>query len=157
MRLVHNSQDNLAFKRVINEPKRGVGSKSVEKLETLAQINSMSMMEALWDGGGIEILSGKSAESVEMFSRTIKKYSDQKDESRISEIYDGLLRDSGYMEALEAQNTVEAKSRIENLMEFKSVIYDFEEQNEDGTYEEFLEKIALLTDVDNHDSDEDAL
>lgn len=157
MRLVHNSQDNLAFKRVINEPKRGVGSKSVEKLETLAQINSMSMMEALWDGGGIEILSGKSAENVEMFSRTIKKYSDQKDESSISEIYDGLLRDSGYMEALEAQNTVEAKSRIENLMEFKSVIYDFEDQNEDGTYEEFLEKIALLTDIDNHDSDEDAV
>ncbi|MDO4481479.1 MAG: UvrD-helicase domain-containing protein, partial [Bacillota bacterium] len=157
MRLVLNSRDNLAFKRVINEPKRGVGGKSVEKLETLAQISNMSMLEALWDSGGIEMLSSKSAESVEAFSLMIKKYSEMKNVSRISEIYDGILKDSGYMEALEAQNTVEAKSRIENLMEFKSVIYDFEDQNEDGTYEEFLEKISLLTDIDNFDSGEDAV
>ncbi|MBR6700497.1 MAG: UvrD-helicase domain-containing protein [Firmicutes bacterium] len=157
MRLIHNNKDNLAFKRVINEPKRGVGDKSIEKIEMLAQVNGTSMMGALTDEGGIQILSAKSADSVVGFIKMIIKYSEQKDKEKISVIYDGILKDSGYMETLEAQNTIEAKSRIENLMEFKSVIYDFEDQQPDGTFEEFLEKIALLTDVDNHDNSEDAV
>ena len=157
MRLIHNKKDNLAFKRVINEPKRGVGDKSIEKIEMLAQVSGISMMGALADEGGIQILTNKSADSVDGFLKMINKYAEQKDQEKISVIYDGILKDSGYMEALEAQNTIEAKSRIENLMEFKSVIYDFEDQQPEGTFEEFLEKIALLTDVDNHDSNEDAV
>ncbi len=157
LRLIHNPQDNLAFKRVINEPKRGVGDRTVEKIETLAQINGMGMLDALGKAGGIQALTNKAADAVTEFAKTIKKCTEMIGEANLSEIYDTVLNQSGYMEALEAQNTVEAKSRIENLMEFKSVIYDFEDHNPEGTLEEFLEKISLLTDIDNRDADENAV
>ena len=157
MRLVHNPADNLAFKRIINEPKRGMGGKSIEKVELLAQVNGMGMFEVLHSGPAMDVISNKSADAVAEFTETICKYAREKNEKKISEIYEGLLQDSGYMKNLEEQNTVEAKSRIENLLEFKSVIYDFEDQNPEGSYEEFLEKIALFTDVDNHNKEEDAV
>ena len=157
LRLIHNPQDNLAFKRVINEPKRGVGDRTVEKIETLAQINGMGMLDALGKAGGIQALSNKAADAVTEFAKAIRKCTAMIGEAKLSEIYDTILDESGYMAALEAQNTVEAKSRIENLMEFKSVIYDFEDHNPEGTLEEFLEKISLLTDIDNRDADENAV
>ena len=76
---------------------------------------------------------------------------------KLSDIYDGLLVRSGYLKALEDQNTIEAESRIENLMEFKSVIYDYEKEEPEITLAEFMERIALMADVDNHDSDENAV
>lgn len=157
LRLIQNPQDNLAFKRAINEPKRGVGEKSVEKIEALANINGMGMLDALSKGGGIQALPNKCADNVTKFAVLIMTCAEMMANAKISEIYDKVLNDSGYLEALEAQNTIEARGRIENLMEFKSGIYDFEDQNPDGTLEEFMEKIALLTDIDNRDPDENAV
>ena len=76
---------------------------------------------------------------------------------KISDLYDGLLVNSGYLKALEDQHTIEADSRIENLMEFKSVIYTYEEEDPNMSLAEFMERIALLAEVDNHDSDENAV
>lgn len=157
LRLIQNPQDNLAFKRAINEPKRGVGEKSVEKLEALASINQMGMLDVLSKGGGIQALPNKCADNVTKFAVLIMRCAEMQGQAKISEIYDKVLNESGYLEALEAQNTIEAKGRIENLMEFKSGIYDFEDQNPDGTLEEFMEKIALLTDIDNRNPDENAV
>ena len=76
---------------------------------------------------------------------------------RISYLYDELLIKTGYIKDLEEQNTLEAESRIENLMEFKSVIYDYEKNDPNITLPEFMERIALLAEVDNHDADENAV
>ena len=76
---------------------------------------------------------------------------------RISDLYDELLVKTGYLKDLEDQNTLEAESRIENLMEFKSVIYDYENNDPNITLPEFMERIALLAEVDNHDADENAV
>ena len=76
---------------------------------------------------------------------------------RISDLYDELLVKTGYLKDLEEQNTLEAESRIENLMEFKSVIYDYEKNDPNITLPEFMERIALLAEVDNHDADENAV
>ena len=157
MRLIQNPNDNISFRRVINEPKRGIGDKSLEKLDVLAGLTDVSIFEVLEKGDGLEALSGKAEVNARQFVNMIRKFSEERNVRKISEIYDDLLRESGYMQSLEAQNTIEAAGRIENLMEFKSVIYDFEDQDPDGTYEEFLEKIALLTDVDNRDDSEDAV
>ncbi len=157
MRLIQNPNDNISFRRVINEPKRGIGDKSIEKLDLLAGLSDVSIFGILEKGDGLEALSGKAEVNARQFVNMIRKFSEDRNERKISEIYDDLLRESGYMQSLEAQNTIEAAGRIENLMEFKSVIYDFEDQDPDGTYEEFLEKIALLTDVDNRDDGEDAV
>ena len=156
MRLVSNPYDELALLRVINSPKRGIGPTTVEKLKGIAKTYEMSLFEILMIEDIISTLSAKAYNGIKAFTEAVFEYHREIDNLKVSDIYDGLLVKTGYLKALEEQKTVEAEGRIENLMEFKSVIYDFE--NEDQlSLAEFLEKIALLSDVDNHDSEEDAV
>lgn len=156
LRLVSNPDDEIALMRVINVPKRGLGPTTVGKLKTMSDVLGISMFEALKDPQVMDTFSAKVRKAVTEFVHIIDEYNQEKDNLRVSDIYDGLLVNSGYLKNYEDQNTVEAEGRIENLMEFKSVIYDFEEKEELPLHE-FLEKIALLSDVDNHDAEEDAV
>ncbi|MGI6751971.1 MAG: ATP-dependent helicase [Anaerovoracaceae bacterium] len=157
MRLVQNFSDDLALARIINEPKRGVGEKTMERIRALASIKGKGLFETLLEPDVIDSLPGKSAHSVGKMVKTIEGLAKEKDNLRVSDIYDELLVNTGYLKSLEDQNTVEAESRIENLMEFKSVIYDYEEENNPSGLPQFMEKIALMADVDNHDKTEDAV
>ena len=157
MRLVQNKADDLALVRVINEPKRGIGGKTLEKLQTLARVREQSLFDVLMDREIIDSLSAKASKGITEFADMIRSFSEEKDNMKLSDLYDGLLVSSGYMKALEDQNTLEAESRIENLMEFKSVIYDYETEDPNISLAEFMERIALLADVDNHDSSENAV
>lgn len=157
MRLVQNNADDLALMRIINEPKRGIGGKTIEKLQTLASVRNESMFDVLTDREVVDSFSSKVSANIEAFTAMISSYSDEKDTMKVSDLYDGLLVNSGYLKSLEIQETLEAESRIENLMEFKSVIRDYETEDPNITLAEFMERIALLADVDNHDADEDAV
>lgn len=157
MRLVLNKADALAINRVINEPKRGIGGKTIEKLSALAMVRNESLFDTLADRDVVASFSNKVATSINQFVDMLESLSAEKDNMRVSDIYDALLVRSGYMKALEDQNTLEAESRLENLMEFKSVIYDYENENPNITLAEFLENVALLAEVDNHNPDEDAV
>ena len=157
LRLVQNKADDLALIRIINEPKRGIGGKTLEKLRTLAAVRQESIFNTLMDREVISSFSSKISSNIESFTELINSYSSEKENLRISDIYDGLLVKSGYLKALEEQNTLEAESRIENLMEFKSVIYNYEDEDPNITLPEFMERIALLAEVDNHDAGENAV
>lgn len=157
MRLVQNPLDDVAFVRIINEPKRGIGEKTVEKLRTLAEVRNKSLFEILLDDEVIMNLPAKAVISVRNMVETIIQYSNEKENLRVSDIYDGLLVKTGYLKALEDANTVEAESRIENIMEFKSVIYDYEKDDAQLSLSDFMEKIALVAEVDNHDENENAV
>ena len=157
MRLVQNRADDLALVRIINEPKRGVGGKTLEKLRTLAQVRGVSLFDVLLDDDVISSFSSKVSENLRTLSGLIESYGIERDNMKISDLYDGLLVNSGYMKALEDQHTVEAESRLENLMEFKSVIMGYEKEDPNMNLAEFMERIALLADVDNHDSEENAV
>lgn len=157
MRLVLNPSDDLALARIINEPKRGIGAKTVEKIRALAQVRGESMLETLCDQEIVGSFSLKAADGIRKMTEVIRMYSSEKDNLRVSDIYDALLVKTGYLEALEGQKTVEADSRIENLLEFKSVIYDYENGNPQLSLGEFMEKIVLLAEVDNHNPDENAV
>ena len=157
LRLIQNHADDLALMRVINEPKRGIGGKTVDKLRTLATVRNESIFDVLGDMEVISSLSSKVSRNIEAFRELIDAYSSEKDDMKISDLYDGVLVKSGYLKALEDQNTLEAESRIENLLEFKSVIYDYEKEDPNITLAEFMERIALLAEVDNHDADENAV
>lgn len=156
MRLVANPADELALSRVINSPKRGIGQATVEKIRVFAQNSGMTMFEAFADEEVRASMSAKAGKAAKEFTDVIKLYHEEAANLRVSDIYDGLLEKSGYLKYLEEQNTPEAEGRMENLLEFKSVIYDFE-QEEELSISDFLERIALLSDVDNHDSSEDAV
>ncbi len=161
MRLVQNPYDDLSLERIINEPKRGVGAKTLEKLRALALVTQKSILETLEDEDITDGLGGKAGESLKELVKVIKGLSDKRDNLRISDIYDGLLVKTGYLQSLKAQNTIESESRIENLLEFKSVIYDYEKQKElegeEGSLHDFMESIALMAEVDNFDPDENAV
>ena len=157
MRLVQDKDDDLALVRIINEPKRGIGAKTLDKFRTLAAVRGESLFDVLKDEEVVASLSTKTAEAVAGFVQVIEDYRNERENLRVSDIYDGLLEKSGYLAALDAQDTVEAASRTENLLEFKSVIYDFEEEDRNITLDEFMERIALMADIDNHDPNEDAV
>ena len=157
MRLVVNPKDDMAFLRIINEPKRGIGPKSIEKLKVLAEVQGKSMMEAISDPEVAAGLPAKAGVSVMNMAQVIELCREERYNLRISDIYDLLLVRTGYLKSLEDQNTIEAEGRIENLMDFKSFIYDFEKekeaQGEEATLEEFLEKIATDGDADKYQSE----
>ncbi len=157
MRLVQNPADDLALTRIINEPKRGIGEKTLEKLQTLANVRGESLFSVLCDPEIRAGLPGKAVASVGEMVEAISEYHEERANLRVSDIYDALLVRTGYMKALELQNTIEAEGRLENLMEFKSVIYDYEKEDPQISLEEFMEKIALMSDIDNHDPNEDAV
>ena len=157
MRLVQNTADDLSLTRIINEPKRGIGEKTLEKLRALASVRNESMFDALTDDDIVEGLPSKAVDSIREMIATLGQFSREKDNLKVSDIYDGLLVRTGYVRNLEQQNTVEAEGRIENLLEFKSVIYDYEKENPQMSLAEFMEKIALMAEIDNHDAGENAV
>lgn len=157
MRLAQNPADDLALTRIINEPKRGIGAKTLEKLQTLAEVRGVSLFETLMDDEVISSLSAKASKGIRQMVEIIQEYSREQENLKVSDIYEGILDKTGYRKALEEQNTLEAEGRLENLMEFKSVIYDYEKGDMDLSLSDFMERIALLAEVDNHDENENAV
>ena len=171
MRLIVNPKDELSLRRIINEPKRGVGEKTLEKLAAFARVRGESILESLKDEEVLSTLPGRAYDSVKELVETLTLLRDERDNLRVSDVYDQLLMRTGYLKALEDENTVESEGRIENLMEFKSVIYDYEndpaaagdmddpegEGPQAPTVEGFMEKLALMAEVDNHDENQDAV
>lgn len=157
MRLVANPMDDIAFDRVVNSPKRGIGKATMDKIKSVANYCEKSIFQYVESEAIADTLSGKAARGMNEFLEIIREYSEEKENLRVSDIYEGLLIKSGYLKALEDQRTAEADGRIENLMEFKSVIYEFENRDSKLELDEFLEKLALLSDVDNHDSEANAV
>lgn len=184
MHLVENPSDDVAMARIINEPKRGLGPKSLGGIVSYAKAYKLSIFEALKEQEVLGSLSRKSRAAVEDLVTMLDELGAEQDNMELSDIYDNLIRRSGYLTALEAENTVEADARIENILELRSVIAEFEEKaagsvltdeedefreerdrlREDGfdvkeptLLQSFLEKIALLSDIDNRDESEDAV
>ncbi len=157
MRLIVNPNDEMSFNRVINEPKRGIGAKTIEKLKALAMVRNESLFDTLCDEEIIAGLPTKAQDSVRNMVEVIELCRNERENLRISDIYDNLLVRTGYMKSLEEQNTVESEGRIENLLDFKSFIYDFEKEMQDAgeqaTLEEFLEKVATNGDADKYQTD----
>ena len=155
LRLIQNSADNLSLKRIINEPKRGIGKTSLEKIEALAEQNGISMYEVIKhsDEYGLNRVFLNSRE----FVNVIEDLKEKKEEMVISELIKTTLRKSGYTKALEAENTIEAENRIENLEEFLTVAIEFEEQSAENSLSEFLEGITLSSDLDNVEETEETV
>lgn len=128
MRLVVNPKDDMSLRRIINEPKRGVGEKTLDKLAAYASIRGESMLEALGSEEVLATLPGKAYRDVKDMVEIINLCRNEQENLRVSDIYDQLLVKTGYLASLEREKSIEAEGRIENLMEFKTVIYDYEQE-----------------------------
>ena len=155
LRLIFNSADNLSLKRIINEPKRGVGKTSLDTVQETADKNGISMYEVIKNSAqfGLNRVYTNTREFVEQMEYLKAK----KDEMKISDLIKETLNKTGYTKALELENTIEAQSRIQNLDEFLTVAIEFEEEFAENSLAEFLEGITLTTDLDNADTSEDSV
>lgn len=155
LRLIQNGSDNLSLKRIINEPKRGIGKTSLEKVEQLAEQNGVSMYEVIKNAEqyGLNRVYLNSRE----FVNTIEELKEEKENLTISELIKKTLKKTGYTKALENENTIEAENRIENLEEFLTVAIEFEEEFAENSLSEFLEGITLSSDLDNVEETEDVV
>ncbi len=155
LRLIHNTADNLSLKRIINEPKRGIGKMSLDRVQEISENSGIPMYEIIKDADKYE-LSRVYAYSRE-FIEQIEYLREQKDKIKISDLIKETLNKTGYTKALELENSVEAETRIENLEEFLTVAIEFEEQEADNTLAEFLENITLSSDIDGMENQEDSV
>ena len=155
LRLIQNSSDNLSLRRIINEPKRGIGKTSLDKIESLANESGNSMYEIIKraDEFGLNRVYLNSRE----FINAIEELRQLKEKLPVSELIKETLKKSGYTKALEAENTIEAENRIENLNEFLTVAIEFEEEEAENRLSEFLEGITLSSDIDNLEEQEESV
>ncbi|MCI2255006.1 DNA helicase PcrA [Domibacillus sp. PGB-M46] len=147
LRLIANPDDDISLSRVINVPKRGLGSTSLDKIARYAQENDISMFRALAEVDFIG-LSGKAANAAADFRDLIHVYTQQQEYLSVSELVEEVIDRTGYVDMLAAEKTIEAQTRIENIEEFLSVTKSFEESNEDKTLIAFLTDLALVADID---------
>ena len=153
--MIFNSADNLSLKRIINEPKRGVGKTSLDAVQENAEKNNISMYDVIKRAAefGLNRVYTNTREFIEQIEYLRAK----KDEMKISDLIKETLNKTGYTKALELENTIEAQSRIQNLDEFLTVAIEFEDEFADNGLAEFLEGITLTTDLDNADTAEDSV
>ena len=155
LRLIQNDNDNLSLKRIINEPKRGIGKTSLDKVEQLAEAAETSMYDVIKkaDEYGLNRVFLNSRE----FVNVIEELKSKKDELSVSEMIKLTLKKTGYIKALEQENTIEAENRIANLDELLNVAIEFEEEFAENSLQEFLEGITLSSDLDNMEEQEDSV
>ncbi|WP_456272585.1 DNA helicase PcrA [Bacillus sp. AK031] len=153
LRLVANPDDDISLQRVINVPKRGIGSTSLDKIARYAQMNDLSMIQALEEADFIG-LSAKITKSVIEFKELVKGYTQMQEYLSVTELVEEILEKSGYREMLKAEKSIEAQSRLENIDEFLSVTKSFEDTNDDKSLVAFLTDLALVADIDKLDDDD---
>ncbi len=147
LRLIANPSDNISLKRVINEPKRGIGKTSLDNIEEISYQTGLSMYEVIKKAGeyGLNRVAANAKEFIDL----IEEMRQRQEELEISELLQMVLKQSGYIKALELENTVEAESRLQNIEELVTVAMEFEEEFVDNSLNEFLESISLSSDIDS--------
>jgi len=156
LRVVHNFSDSISLGRIINEPKRGIGAATMEKAAEIASIQNVSVYEVIAHADAYDVLSRPALKLLE-FAKMINGFRKLKDTLSITQLTERIMRDSGYVPMLEKEDTVEARTRLENLQEFMSVVAEHEKQNPDATLSSLLEEISLIADIDAYDEDVDSV
>ena len=156
LRVIQNPMDNISLKRIINEPKRGIGKTTVEKAEEVANSRETSIFSIISTADSIPTLT-RPAAKLKYFVDMINMISAQKETLTVTALLEEVLDKTGYVKVLELEDTIEAQSRLENIKELLSVAVEFEKNAEVKTLEAFLENISLVSDIDNYDEDQDAV
>lgn len=138
LKLIYNHNDDNSLTRIINVPKRGIGLKSIENLNTKAMLEEKSLYDSL------------STQKELDFKRLIDDLSKKSETMSLTELVDCILNDSKMKEELELEKTIESEVRLENLEEFKSITKSFEESKGIVSLGEFLEEISLVSDVEEY-------
>jgi DNA helicase-2/ATP-dependent DNA helicase PcrA len=148
LQVIDNAYDAVSLTRIANRPRRGIGDASLARLQTFADAQAISLWEALEraDEAGVGAAPLK---AVERFRTLMQSSMAGALELSVSELLERVLEKSGYLESLEAERTVEAQGRIENLLELVGVTREYQERSDEPTLSEFLQQISLYSDQDD--------
>lgn len=149
LKTIDNGRDDLAVKRIINIPKRGIGAATIAKVQDYADLHEISFYEALCQADEVTGLTSKTAEKLKPFVNLINVFRSKVDFYGIKELLEDVIETTGYVKELEASDEEDAEARIENIDELISKAVAFEETHDQPTLGEFLEEVALVADIDN--------
>lgn len=152
LKIIANSTDNLAVKRIINVPRRGIGDTTIDRIDQYAFQNNKSFFEALSDVSFIPELT-RSAKKVTDFFWLIVNFKSYK--GSLVELLHSILNQTGYRKELILEDTEEAKDRLSNIDELVSKLTDYEANAKEPNLNEFLEEVSLIADVDQYDENTD--
>lgn len=153
--VISNPNDNVRLRRIINEPKRGIGETTINNLFEISSRLGESIFEVMESSDEYTALS-RSSSKLKLFSKMIKCFMALREQNTLVELFRIVMNESGYIQSLE--NDEKRDERIENLDELYSTIARYEEENGDyATLEGFLEEVALLSDIDNYNAELDTV
>lgn len=153
LRLVTNPDDDLSFERIVNEPRRGIGPTSVERLRAYASANDLSYFDAIDQIENTNV-PRRAASSLIHFQSDMMNVIKQQEFLSIRELVEQILEVTGYRDMLEKEQTIEAQTRLENIDEFLSVTEEFDQSSEDdANLVDFLTDLALVADIDSLDEE----
>ena len=148
LKTIDNARDDLAVRRIINVPKRGIGATTLNRVADYAAEQNLSFYNALKMADDIPTL-GKSAAKIHPFVNFIQVMRSKLELISVSELLQEIIDETGYVKELEAEGTEEAQARIENIDELISKVVTYEEGEEHPTLSGFLEEVALVADIDS--------
>ena len=154
--VIANPSDTVRLRRIVNNPARKIGGKTLDTVARLAAEEGIGEFEIIARARQYGELA-RAHDALESFAQLIQGLRELSRDCSLSDLYEAVLEKSGYLQALQHQNTQEAQGRIDNIMELKSNIAEFESTHENGSLAEFLEEIALFTDIDRYDQQADAV
>lgn len=154
LKTIDNGQDDLAVRRIINIPKRGIGAASINKVALYAQEQEISFYDALCVAEQVPGL-GKAAAKIRPFVLFIQSMKAKEKLLSVADLLQEVIETTGYVRELEAEGTDEAEARIENIDELISKAVDYAEGEEAPTLNGFLENVALVADIDSFDENSD--
>ena len=145
LKAINNPEDDVAWGRIINVPRRGIGDRTIQRIQTFAAEQGMSLFAAVENASVIPGLSKKSAASLSAFSVLMDSFADYASKHSVAQLLQKILDDTGYMESL-SDGTPEAEGRVENVQELMSKALA-----SDADLPAFLEDVALVADIDAHE------
>ncbi len=154
LKTIDNARDDIAVRRIINVPKRGLGTAAVNAVQRVADDREINFFAAIDDGVN-EGLFGKPGEKLREFRNMIEDLKESATQITLHELMDEVLEKSGYLKELEAENTVEAQTRIENIDELINKAVSYEDSADDPSLSGFLEEVSLIADIDSWSPDSD--
>lgn len=156
LKTIDNGKDDLAVRRIINVPKRGIGLTTVNRITEAAQQRGISFYETLCSADLVPGL-GRSISKLESFAAMIEYFRKEAEHLSITELMEEILTETGYVEELKAEGEEEAEARLQNIDEFLNKIAAYEESCEEElpTLSGFLEEVALVADIDSLDEESD--
>ena len=157
LKIIVNPKDDIALKRIINEPKRGIGQKSVEQMSRIASENDIAMLELITNPSYDQLLTDRLKKLAYKFYNPLQEIFENALKYTITDLINEVLDKSGYLKSLEASYSVEDRARIDNINEFISAASEYEENNPDDTIYDYLENLSLISDLEKTEDKVDSV